>query len=124
MSQFWRFLLGSAAGLTVDLVGFFLLTHLGMPPAAANATSATCSITVVYLLVSRYTFDRSATIATYVLFFMWYATSIAFFSFAIEVISTALPAEPGLVKVASVPVSFILNFAFSKVLFGRRRTED
>lgn len=123
-SQFIRFFLGSAVGLAIDLAGFFLLTQAGWQPMLANGASATASITAVYLLVTRYTFSRSADVATYVLFFAWYAMSIVVFSIAIQAISTGLPAEPEIVKLASVPVSFLLNFAFSRFLFKDRRTPE
>lgn len=118
--QFFSFFLGSAVGLAIDLLGFFFLVNAGLDPWMANAISSVLSVTAVYFLVTRYTFAASPQVATYVLFFAWYATSIALFSTAIQVISIETSVGAEWVKLASVPISFILNFGFSRFLFRNR----
>lgn len=126
LRQFLTFFAGSAAGLLVDLGGFWLLVSLGLQPWLANATSSAVSITVVYLLVTRYTFGVGARPISYVVFVAWYCLNIAVFSMLIQVLSHAIPADPFLLKLASVPPSFIANFLFSRLLFARltRRRSD
>jgi putative flippase GtrA len=118
--RFVAFFLGSGAGLVVDLGGFSLLVALGIAPGIANLCSSFASITVVYVLVTRYSFGVGTKPATYVLFVAWYSLAIVVFSTLIEwaVVSTGLP--PIVCKLASVPFSFSLNYGFSRLLFRRR----
>ncbi len=115
--QFLTFFGGSAAGLAIDLVGFQVLVLLGLAPWQANAISSTVSITAVYLVVTRYAFGVSTQLGTYVLFFAWYAGSVALFSTLIQVANSSFGGEPFGWKLLSVPVSFALNYTFSRFLF-------
>jgi putative flippase GtrA len=119
LRQFLTFFAGSAAGLLVDLGGFWFLVNVGLQPWLANATSSVTSITVVYLLVTRYTFGVGARPISYVAFVAWYCLNIALFSIVIQLLSHAIPADPFLLKLASVPLSFVANFLFSRLLFAR-----
>ena len=118
--QFLGFVLGSGAGLVVDLGGFSLLVALGVSAGAANLCSSFASITVVYLLVTRYSFGVGTRVSTYVLFFTWYSVAIIAFSSAIEYLVLTTGLLPIACKLASVPVSFSLNYAFSRLLFRIR----
>ena len=120
--EFVAFFGGSAVGLAIDLLGFQLLVWAGLPPWLANATSSTVSITAVYLLVSRYAFAASARVFSYLLFLGWYGLSIFTFSTLIQLASTHLGGAPIIWKLLSVPLSFALNYLFSRFLFGRRRS--
>ena len=117
MRQFLSFFGGSAVGLLIDLIGFQLLVFWGLVPWQANAISSTLALTAVYLLVARYAFAATARVRTYLLFFAWYGGIIVVFSALIElaVIYTGWP--PLLCKIASIPLSFIVNFLFSRSLF-------
>lgn len=117
--QFLRFLSGSAAGLTIDLVGFTLLVLAGVEPGIANLCSSFASISVVYVLVTRFAFGARAGAPSYALFVAWYSASILLFSTLIELAATWSGASPLIWKAASVPLSFGLNFLFSRWLFGR-----
>lgn len=118
--RFSGFVMGSGAGLLVDLGGFGLLVALGVAPGIANLCSSFASITVVYLLVTRYSFGVGTRPSTYVLFVAWYSLAIIVFSTLIEwaVVTTGL--QPIVCKLASVPLSFTLNYAFSRFLFRTR----
>ncbi len=118
--EFLSFFLGSGAGLLVDLGGFQLLVWAGVAPGIANATSSITSITVVYLLVTRYAFGVGTAPSTYVLFVGWYLLNIATFSALIQLASAATAVHPFVWKLCSVPPSFLLNYLFSRFLFGRR----
>lgn len=115
--EFMTFFGGSAVGLTIDLVGFQLLLLLGLEPWLANATSSTASITAVYLLVTRYSFGVGTRLSTYAAFFTWYALSIVIFSALIQLAVGVTDCHPFLWKLVSVPVSFLLNYTFSRFLF-------
>ena len=118
--RFAGFFLGSGAGLLVDLGGFGLLVALGVAPGIANLCSSFASITVVYLLVTRYSFGVGTRPSTYVLFVAWYSLAIIVFSTLIELAVVTTGLQPIVCKLASVPLSFTLNYAFSRFLFRSR----
>lgn len=119
--RFLAFFGASAVGLAIDLGLFALLTAMGLAPWLANGISATTSITAVYFLATKHSFAVRPRLSTYVAFFAWYATSIVVFSFLID-LATDLSGWPAFLwKLASVPVSFALNYGFSTLLFRRRR---
>lgn len=113
------FFLGSLGGLAVDVGGFAVLVTFGLPPAAANVVSSACSISVVYLLVTRFTFGAGARTSTYALFVAWYCANIAITSTFIALATTHVSAVPLLWKLITIPFSFTANFAFSRLLFRR-----
>lgn len=117
--RFLTFFAGSLGGLVVDVGGFALLTALGVLPALANVISSGCSISIVYLLVTRFTFGTAARPITYVAFFGWYAANIAVTSTAIALATHLLVPMPLLWKAVSVPLSFVANYGFSRLLFER-----
>ena len=122
--EFLTFLGGSAVGLTVDLAGFALLVAVGLPPWAANLVSAFASITAVYLMVTRFTFAVRTRASTYALFVAWYSTSIVVFSILIQLAVSSTGWCPFGWKLASVPVSFLANYLFSRFLFVPRQKRD
>lgn len=124
LKQFVAFFLGSGVGLIIDLAGFQLLILLGLQPWLANGVSSFVSITAVYLLVSRYSFGADANAKTYVAFVVWYSSSIIVFSLLIQLVSDASGWAPFAVKLLSVPVSFALNYVFSRFLFRSRRISE
>lgn len=115
--EFMTFLGGSAVGLTIDLVGFQLLLVSGLEPWLANMISSSASITTVYLLVSRYSFGTGTRLSTYTAFLAWYTMSILTFSMLIQFAVSETDWHPFLWKLISVPVSFLLNYTFSRFLF-------
>lgn len=117
--EFVAFLWGSGVGLMLDLMSFQGLVWLGVDPWLANASSSTASITAVYFLVTRYSFDARAGWRTFTLFVAWYGSSIIVFSSLIQFMTTEGGWFPLGWKLASVPVSFGLNYLFSRYLFRR-----
>jgi putative flippase GtrA len=122
-AQFLRFLAGSAAGLTVDLVVFAGAVQIGAPPWVANSLSAGCAVVVVYLLATRYAFGSDRTPGGFVLFVGWYVLSILVFSVFIEVLHLRTGWPPFVCKLVSLPPSFAANFLVSRALLHRRAGE-
>lgn len=117
--EFLRFTAGSVAGLAIDLVGFQLLIFAGLAPGLSNALSSALSITVVYLLVTRYAFNVRKSASSFFIFLAWYGGSIVTFSLLIELVVAETGWAPMIAKALSVPVSFGLNYLFSRFLFSR-----
>ena len=120
LPQLLRFLLGSAAGLTVDLAVFALVLRAGAPPWIANTISAGCAVVVVYLLATRYAFRSDRTPGGFFLFVGWYILSILLFSGFIEVLYIETGWPPFVCKLVSLPPSFGANFLVSRALLQRR----
>jgi putative flippase GtrA len=120
LAQFLTFFLGSLAGLAIDLVGFHLLVMWGCAPWQANAISSTVAISAVYFLVTRYSFGVAQQLSTYALFVGWYVTSILMFSTVIQVATSVSGLDAIVWKLASVPLSFALNYLFSRFIFMPR----
>ena len=117
MRQFLSFFGGSAVGLLIDLVGFTLLDVAGLEPWQANAISSTLALTAVYFLVARFAFAAQARVRTYLFFFAWYGANIVVFSTLINLAVNHTDWPPLLCKLASIPISFLLNYLFSRSLF-------
>jgi putative flippase GtrA len=107
-------------GLSADLVLYAGLAASGVIPWAANLVSSAVAVVVVFLVASRFTFRAAPTIAGFVLFAGWYALSITGFSLLIQWGVDTLGLHPFLSKLASLPLSFAANFAFSRSLFTGR----
>jgi putative flippase GtrA len=120
LRQFGSFLLGSGLGLTVDLGVFYLGVRVGAPPWLANMISAGLAVVVVYLFVTKYAFSGGRSRSSFALFVGWYITSILVFSIFIDVLHAQTGWAPFLCKLVSLPPSFMVNFAASKVLLDRR----
>lgn len=117
MRQFLGFFGGSAVGLIIDLGGFALLISAGLLPWQANALSSTLALTAVYFLVARFAFTARPGVRTYLFFFTWYGSVIIVFSALIDAAVT-LTSWPALIcKLASIPISFGMNFLFTRYLF-------
>ena len=119
LAQFLRFLLGSAAGLTVDLLVFAAAVRAGASPWVANTLSAGCAVVVVYLLATRYAFGSDRTSRGFVLFVGWYVVSILLFSAFIEALYIGTGWPPFVCKLLSLPPSFAANFVVSRALLRR-----
>jgi putative flippase GtrA len=119
LRQVFHFFVGSALGLTVDLVLFTAGVGLGAPPWAANTVSAGCAVLVVYLFVTRYAFQGGRSRRNFVAFVACYVLSIAVFSALIDAVHDATGWAPLLCKLLSLPPSFAVNFVVSKFLLHR-----
>ncbi|WP_158437819.1 GtrA family protein [Naasia lichenicola] len=119
ISQLLRFLWSACAGLGVDLGLYALLTHLGVEAGLSNVISSGAAVVVLYLLITRYTFGQQATVLTFALFVGWYVLSISVFSLIIQWGVDGLGLHPLVSKAASLPLSFLANFLFGRLLFAR-----
>lgn len=119
-ARFWRFFLGTVGGLATDLSVFSVLTKVGLAPGLANIFSATLGLLVVYFLVTRYAFKSQHSNLKFIAFVSWYSLMILLWGAVIQllVLNTGFP--PLAAKLATIPISFGLNFTFSRVLFGNR----
>ena len=117
--QFLRFFASSAGGLVTDVVLFQALLLLGLDPWLANAISSAAAITVVYLLATRYAFGTETRWLTYAVFFGWYAGIVVAVSLFVQAMTTATDLPAIVWKLASIPVSFVLNYLFSRFLLTR-----
>lgn len=115
--RFWFFFGGSLTGLIIDFSVISLLLSFGWKPGYANLLSSSLAITCVYFLVTRYAFKANRSLITYVAFIAWYASAILFFSWIIQTVTSATGWNPLLVKAATLPFSFGLNFLFGRVMF-------
>lgn len=112
------FAVGSGAGLAADLLTFSVLVLVGVPPVAANLVSTAVATTIVYLLVTRYTFRAVRRARTYLLFFGWYAALSVIVSVLIEEISRGDTGWALVLKLLSVPCTFTANYLFSTFLLS------
>lgn len=118
------FAAGSSVGLVIDLGGFFALVSLGAPTWSSNVISSCSAVTAVYLLVVRYSFGARRRVRTYVAFVAWYAFVIAASSTAIQLATSWSGGGAFLWKLASIPITFSVNYCFSLILFRRRSTPE
>lgn len=118
--RFWRFFLGTVGGLVTDLSVFTILTKSGIEPGIANIFSATLGLLVVYFLVTRYAFKTEHNHLKFIAFVSWYSLMILMWGAVIQLLVEFTGVAPLLAKLATIPISFGLNFAFSRVLFGNR----
>lgn len=112
------FALGSGAGLAADLLTFSALVLVGVPPIVANLVSTAVATTIVYLLVTRYTFSAVRRARTYLLFFGWYAALSVVVSVLIEALSHGDRGWALALKLLSVPCTFTANYLFSTFLLS------
>jgi putative flippase GtrA len=119
-ARFWRFFLGTVGGLATDLSVFTLLTKVGLAPGFANIISATLGLLVVYFLVTRYAFKAQHSNLKFIAFVTWYSLMILLWGGVIQLLVVNSGISPLVAKLATIPISFGLNFVFSRVLFGNR----
>lgn len=119
-ARFWRFLLGTFGGLATDLSVFTVLTKVGLAPGFANIISATLGLLLVYFLVTRYAFKAQHSNLKFIAFVTWYSLMILFWGGVIQLLVDNTELPPLFAKLATIPVSFGMNFVFSRVLFGNR----
>lgn len=114
------FFFGSLTGVLLDLCIFQLAIYFGFSPLFANITSSGVAIIITYLFVSRYTFDRKFNARRFSVFFIYYSLSISAFSVAIDYLIGTTELHPLTCKILSLPISFMVNFFFSKKILGKQ----
>lgn len=117
ISQVLRFLFSTIIGLTADLVVYAGLLLLGVLPGVSNSISASIAVIMMYFLSSRFAFRASVGGSGVVLFFVWYALSIAGFSWLVQVGVDVLALDPIVSKIGTLPFSFGANFLATRTIF-------
>lgn len=118
-SEFWRFFAISLSGLFIDLSVFWLLSEFFFIPGVSNSVSSFISISFVYFFSSKYAFDTVPSWGKFIVFVIWYLLVILFFSSVIEIVSSHTDIFPLIIKIGTIPVSFLLNYVFNKILFKK-----
>lgn len=105
-----------ASGVLLDYLVFLLLFNLvGLHPQLANAISTTAGITNNFVLNSLFNFRKTDRIL--VRFLRFYAVGIAgiVLTFVLlEVFTGLLGADPNLVKLASLPLVLLFQYAINR----------
>jgi hypothetical protein len=114
VSKFVRFGLSSLVGLTIDLGLFYFLLSSKVPVFIANGLSAITAAAVLYFLSTFLAFGTRPSKVSFLLIWMTYVLGTVFFSGAIYIGSAYFNADPLVLKLASIPLSFTLNFFASK----------
>lgn len=116
-----RFSGTTLAGLLLDFCIFWILTKIEFSVGLANFISTGFAFALTYLLSSRIVFDSPVSVNTALIYLAWYAFSNATFSLVIETIHASTEIESLQIKIAVLPLSFLVNFAASKKILSYRR---
>lgn len=111
---------GALVGVSLDLCVFQILICYEYSPFNSNVISSGLAICATYFFVSRYTFNKKSNIKVFLLFFIYYSLSILFFSQLIEWMVGVTGVQSLLCKIFSLPISFAVNFFFSRIILGGR----
>lgn len=117
--RFSKFIISSFLGLGIDLLVFQIMVYFNSSALLANLCSSILAVGVLYFLVSRFTFAGKGSYIAALIFYFWYFAIIIFFSLVIELVSSSLDIQPILIKVLTIPISFLLNYLFSIFVFKR-----
>ena len=108
----WFFTVG--IGLVIDLSVFFLLTNLSLHVFLSSLFSSGLAITFVYVTSIRFVFkDKNYALPRYVVFVVYYACSISFFSYLISLLVYEFSILPLIAKILTLPASFLVNYYFA-----------
>ena len=124
MRKLGRFFVVALVGVLIDLAIFTLLVALGARPAVASLVSNSIAVCITYVASSRAVFRVRLTAWRLVAYVAWYALSITVFAFAIDAAFATFGGSAALWKVASLPVSFLVNFAAVNYLILRPEKEQ
>lgn len=116
-SQLMKFFGVSAIALLADFAVFTALTSIGILPLMSNTVSGICGATITYFLASRYAFRAGTRWNTYLLFVVWTLLVIVVSSVFIQWLVQVTEWAPLWCKAVSAPLTFLVNFVFSKLLF-------
>lgn len=118
-TKIFSFFYSSLAGVGMDLVIFQLAIYVTLSSLYANIISSGIAIITTYFFASRYTFKKELSLKRFYIFFIYYATSITFFSFLIDYAVNITNDAPIIFKILSLPISFALNYFFSNLLLSK-----
>lgn len=109
----------SASTLGVDLLTFFVLSNLGLPPFFANLFSSTLAAVLVYFASSRYAFLRKTNASKGFAVVTWYLLATSIWSTVIQLLASGPVGNDFLSKVITVPFSFVANYLVSKYIIQK-----
>lgn len=120
-NKFFRFILTGSVAAVVDIGGFALLSHLGIPITVSAVTSFCLAVVANYLMASHFTFKQPPTISRFMLFFMAALGGLVINVTATVVGSAYLGIAPVLAKILGAGIALLLNFWMSlRVVFRSR----
>lgn len=107
----------SGMGLILDVAIYSSLVYgLALRPGVSNGVSAFCAITFVFLISGRRQFASTRfSPIKYLIWLAFQGISITTFSALIGWLATR-GTNPLLAKALTVPISFLMNFAFMRML--------
>ncbi|CAN5225481.1 hypothetical protein BH09ACT5_BH09ACT5_17080 [soil metagenome] len=123
-SKLVRFFVVAVAGVLLDVTVFSLLVGLGARPAVASLVSTSIAVCATYAASSRAVFRVRLTAGRLAAYLAWYAVSITAFAFAIDAAFAAFGGSATLWKIASLPVSFLVNFTVVNYVILRPEKEQ
>ncbi len=117
-----KFALVSGIGLALDFGLFVALIGMSASPFAANAVSATCAVTFVYLASVRriFSYQGRFLVRMFLAYLIYQALGVTAASLAVSWLSASY-LSPGLSKLAILPVTFSANYLFMALLTRDRR---
>ena len=102
------------SGLFIDLTIFYILSSLGLIVYMANLISAGIAIIFLYIRSLRFVFkEKIYSKKRFILFITYYFLSINFFSLAISILVIFFGLPAIVAKIATLPVSFFINYFFA-----------
>lgn len=120
MLRVLKFGISSGMGLSIDLIVYLTLDSVGIDASLANLVSSFLAITALYFLVSRYAFQKDPNPFKFLYFVVWYSAMILAMSAIVHVMHSAWGFTALFAKLVTIPVSFVLNYFFSKRLFANK----
>ena len=111
----------AGAAAVVDIGGFVLLTHWGVPLVAAATASFLLAAVVNYLLSSRFVFRSRASGRGFLLFASAALVGLGVNVAITYVAATYLSLLPALAKIVGVGTAFLVNFTVNSKLVFRSR---
>lgn len=113
MLKLFLFFLSSLAAVSIDLAVFQGIVYFNRPVFFANILSSSVAIITNYFLLT-YCFRLKTEVMTFIAFFVYYASSITFFSFGIACFTEWGDWPPIIYKLLSLPISFGVNYLFTR----------
>ena len=115
---------GIVAGIAwlLDFTLFTALILASISPLVANLVSATTAVTFAFFISSKkiFYYEGDFLFAKFIVWFIYQAISIIFFSYLIDFLVNFLMVHGTVVKIGVTPITFYTNFMFISVLLTGR----
>jgi putative flippase GtrA len=119
LKEFLLFGFVSAGTLCFDVLVYTALAGLKIPVFLANVTSSTLAALLVYLASTKYAFMRKPTMVKGTIVVSWYLLATLIWSTTIQLLVLGPVPNAIIAKLATVPISFGLNFLVTKFVITR-----